>query len=90
MSGLKDDVMSHIALNGPAIARANWLHQAIEWLRQARVAASLPYQNVEDLSDQQLRDIGARRTDIAQAMDREQRRLGLLGTGWPDRSAIRK
>ncbi|TGV81050.1 hypothetical protein EN801_033540, partial [Mesorhizobium sp. M00.F.Ca.ET.158.01.1.1] len=53
-----------------------------DWLRQARVAINLAHQDVEDLSDRQLRDIGAARKDIAKAMDRETGRLGLLDIGW--------
>ena len=73
--------MSHIALNS-APARPAWLAATLDWLRQARVAVSLPHQDVEDLSDRQLRDVGARRKDIARAMDREMGRLGLLDIGW--------
>ena len=46
--------MSHIALNS-APARPAWLAATLDWLRQARVAVSLPHQNVEDLTDRQLR-----------------------------------
>ncbi|TPM04406.1 hypothetical protein [Mesorhizobium sp. B2-3-10] len=74
--------MSHIALRPVYIARPDWLSAARTWLRQARVAVNLPHQNVEDLSDRQLRDIGAGRRDIARAMDRETGRLGLLDIGW--------
>ncbi|MBZ9679440.1 hypothetical protein LB524_20280 [Mesorhizobium sp. ESP6-5] len=74
--------MSHIALRPAYIARPDWLSAARTWLRQARVAVNLPHQNVEDLSDRQLRDIGAGRRDIARAMDRETGRLGLLDIGW--------
>ncbi|MBZ9975831.1 hypothetical protein [Mesorhizobium sp. BR-1-1-10] len=74
--------MSHIALRPAYIARPDWLSAARTWLRQARVAANLPHQNVEDLSDRQLRDIGAGRRDIARAVDRETGRLGLLDIGW--------
>ncbi|RWE77486.1 MAG: hypothetical protein EOS63_19460 [Mesorhizobium sp.] len=65
-----------------------WLRSARDWLRQARVASRLPQDSVEDLSDSQLRDIGAERRDISKAMDRELRDIGLLGTGWqqPKRS----
>ncbi|TPI34190.1 hypothetical protein FJ414_20000 [Mesorhizobium sp. B3-1-6] len=59
-----------------------WLRSARDWLRQARVAARLPHESVEDLSSSQLRDIGAGRRDVAKAMDRELREIGLLGTGW--------
>ncbi|MBZ9863522.1 MULTISPECIES: hypothetical protein [unclassified Mesorhizobium] len=59
-----------------------WLRSARDWLRQARVAVWLPHESVEDLSDGQLRDIGAGRRDIAKTMDRELREIGLLGTGW--------
>lgn len=68
--------MSHIALHPAYIARPSWLSAVRDWLRQARVAVNLPHQNVEDLSDRQLRDIGAARKDIAKAMDRE-----LAGSG---------
>ncbi|MBZ9726235.1 hypothetical protein LB554_20035 [Mesorhizobium sp. CO1-1-11] len=74
--------MSHIALRPAYIARPDWLSAARTWLRQAKVAVNLPHQNVEDLSDRQLRDIGAGRRDIARAVDRETGRLGLLDIGW--------
>ena len=73
--------MSIIALNSPA-ARSNWLHAVTDWLRQARVAIKLPRQDVEDLSDRQLRDISAQRKDVTRAVDRELGRLGLLDVGW--------
>ncbi|MBZ9867827.1 hypothetical protein LB515_20845 [Mesorhizobium sp. CA15] len=61
---------------------ALWLRSARDWLRQARVAARLSHDPIEDLSDSQLRDIGAGRRDVAKTMDRELREIGLLGTGW--------
>jgi hypothetical protein len=70
---------SHTALN---TAIAAWLRAAIDWLRQAQVAARLPNESVEELSDDLLRDIGAERRDVARAVDRELREIGLLGTGW--------
>ncbi|MER9964302.1 hypothetical protein NKJ72_25780 [Mesorhizobium sp. M0045] len=73
--------MSDIALRS-VILRATWLRAMLDWFRYARIAANLPYENVEDLSDRQLRDIGGERKDIARAMDRELGRLGLLDTGW--------
>jgi len=59
-----------------------WLRAAIDWLRQARVAARIAHESVEDLTDSQLRDIGAERRDVTKVMDRELRLIGLLGTGW--------
>ncbi|MER9654479.1 hypothetical protein NKJ26_13300 [Mesorhizobium sp. M0152] len=81
--------MSHIALNSVHV-RPAWLTATLDWLRHARVAARLPHQNVEDLSDRQLRDVGAARKDIARAMDREMGRIGLLDIGWqqPDRKGM--
>ncbi|TIO08047.1 hypothetical protein [Mesorhizobium sp.] len=77
--------MSHIVLKSPA-TRPIWLRAAIEWFRYAKIAVNLPqelpHENVEDLSDRQLRDIGAERKDVARAMDRELGRLGLLDIGW--------
>jgi hypothetical protein len=79
--------MSHIVLR-PAAAQPVWLRAVFHWLRHARIAVSLshvpslPYENVEDLSDRQLRDIGAERKDVARAMDRDLGRLGLLDIGW--------
>ncbi|WP_214474540.1 hypothetical protein [Mesorhizobium sp. dw_380] len=69
---------SHTSRSGMAV----WLRAAIDWLRQARAALRLPHESLEGLSDSQLRDIGAERRDVAQAMDRELREIGLLGTGW--------
>lgn len=82
MSGRTEIIMSHIALHPAYAARPSWLSAVRDWLRQTRVAVNLPHQNVEDLSDRQLRDIGAARTDISRAMDRETGRLGLLDIGW--------
>ncbi|MEI8697843.1 hypothetical protein [Mesorhizobium sp. ISC15] len=79
--------MSHIALKSPA-AGPTWLRAAVEWFHHARIAINLsqepglPRENVEDLSDRQLRDIGAERKDVARAMDQELGRLGLLDIGW--------
>ncbi|TJV02431.1 MAG: hypothetical protein E5Y02_29105 [Mesorhizobium sp.] len=74
--------MSHTAFHPAYAARPARLAAIRAWLRQARVAINLPHQNVENLSDRQLRDIGAGRKDIARAMDREMGRLGLLDIGW--------
>ena len=76
--------MSNIALRAP---RPSWISAALDWLRHARVAIrvahqDITHQDVEDLSDRQLRDIGGERKDVARAMDRELGRLGLLDTGW--------
>ncbi|MER8525965.1 MULTISPECIES: hypothetical protein [unclassified Mesorhizobium] len=73
--------MSDIALRS-GILRPAWLRAMLDWLRHAKIAVNLPYENVEDLSDRQLRDIGGERKDIARAMDRELGRLGLLDIGW--------
>ena len=59
-----------------------WLRTTFDWLRQAHVAARLPLESVEDLSDDLLRDIGAERRDVAKAVDRQLSEIGLLGTGW--------
>ncbi len=73
--------MSIIVLNSPA-ARPARLNAVTDWLRQARVAINLPRLDVEDLSDRQLCDIGAKRKDVTRAVDRELGRLGLLDIGW--------
>lgn len=73
--------MSIITFNSPA-PRSTWFVAVTDWLRQARVAIKLPRQDVEELSDRQLRDIGAQRKDVTQAVDRELGRLGLLDIGW--------
>ncbi|GLS39829.1 hypothetical protein GCM10010869_54260 [Mesorhizobium tianshanense] len=77
--------MSHIVLKSPATGPI-WLRAAIEWFHHAKIALhlphELPHENVEDLSDRQLRDIGAERKDVARATDRELGRLGLLDIGW--------
>lgn len=72
---------SHTALESRS-GIAVWLRAAIDWLRQARVAAHLRHESLEDLSASQLRDIGAEHHHVAKAMDRELREIGLLGTGW--------
>ncbi|RWB53363.1 MAG: hypothetical protein E5W38_27560 [Mesorhizobium sp.] len=72
---------SHTALKSRSSV-ALWLRSALDWLRQARVAARLPNESIEDLSDDLLRDIGAERRDVARAVDRELGRIGLLDTGW--------
>ncbi|MDX8446384.1 hypothetical protein [Mesorhizobium captivum] len=66
----------------PRSGAALWLRAAIDWLRQARVATRLPNESIENLSDSQLRDIGAERRDVTKAMDRELGRIGLLDSGW--------
>ncbi|MBZ9675384.1 hypothetical protein LB513_06495 [Mesorhizobium sp. ES1-1] len=73
--------MAYIAFSSNH-ATPNRLTMIADWLRHARVAAKLPLPDVEDLSDQQLRDIGARRSDVTRAMDSESGRLGLLALGW--------
>ncbi|MER9432438.1 hypothetical protein NKL07_07375 [Mesorhizobium sp. C280B] len=73
--------MSDIALRSVTL-RSAWLRAMLDWLRHAKIAVNLPYENVEDLADRQLRDIGGERKDIARAMDRELGRLGLLDIGW--------
>lgn len=79
--------MSHIVLR-PATASPVWLRAVLDWLRHAKIAVNLPHdpslpnENVEDLSDRQLRDIGAERKDVARATDMELGRLGLLDIGW--------
>ncbi|WP_254020599.1 hypothetical protein, partial [Mesorhizobium escarrei] len=73
--------MSHIVIT-PPITRPAWLHATLDWFRHAKVAVNIPQENVEDLPDRQLRDIGAERKDVARAMDRELGRLGLLDIGW--------
>jgi len=77
--------MTEIALKSHTALKSSlpqWLRATIDWLRQANVAARLPLESVDDLSDHGLRDIGGERRDIAKAMDRELREIGLLGTGW--------
>jgi hypothetical protein len=73
--------MSHIVLS-PVTIRPAWLRAVSDWFRHAKMAVNLPPENVDDLSDRQLRDIGAERKDVARAMDRELGRLGLLDIGW--------
>ena len=76
--------MSHIALEFPA--RPAWLAEVLDWMRHARVAATLEHADIADLADRDLRDIGAVRKDVARAMDREKDRLCLLDVGWPTRT----
>ncbi|PBB29140.1 hypothetical protein EOA60_20475 [Mesorhizobium sp. M1A.F.Ca.IN.020.06.1.1] len=79
--------MTEIVLKSHAARKSDsgitlWLRSAFDWLRQARVAARLSDESVEDLSDCQLRDIGVERRDVAKAMNRELGRIGLLDAGW--------
>lgn len=62
--------------------RPSRIQPVFDWLRQARVAASLPLQNAEALSDSYLRDIGLRREDVARKVTEAPQRLGLLDLGW--------
>ncbi|TSE13782.1 hypothetical protein C1D09_002780 [Mesorhizobium intechi] len=80
--------MTDIALKSRTTLKSSlpqWLRATFDWLRQANVAARLPLESVDDLSDRELRDIGGERRDIAKAMDHELREIGLLGTGWRKR-----
>ncbi|TPK60940.1 hypothetical protein FJ546_17940 [Mesorhizobium sp. B2-4-19] len=80
--------MTDIALKSRTTLKSSlprWLRATFDWLHQANVAARLPLEPVDDLSDRELRDIGGERRDIARAMDRELREIGLLGTGWQKR-----
>jgi uncharacterized protein YjiS (DUF1127 family) len=80
--------MSEIVLKSHSTLKStvpHWLRAIFDWLRQANVAARLPLESVDDLSDRQLRDIGGERRDVGKAMDRELREIGLLGTGWQQR-----
>ncbi len=85
--------MSHIVLKSRTTGPI-WLRAAIEWFRHAKIALNLPHElpckNIEDLSDRQLRDIGAERKDVARATDRELGRLGLLDIGWQRVRGVRQ
>jgi uncharacterized protein YjiS (DUF1127 family) len=77
--------MTDIALKSHTALKSSlpqWLRATFDWLHQANVAARLPLASVDDLTDRELRDIGGERRDIAKAMDRELREIGLLSTGW--------
>ena len=73
--------MSVIVLKSQPL-RPSRIQPVLDWLRQARVAASLPLQNAEALSDSYLRDNGLRREDVARPVAEEPQRLGLLDLGW--------
>ncbi len=62
--------------------RPSRIQPVLDWLRQARIAASLPLQNAEALSDAYLRDLGLRREDVARTVTEAPQRLGLLDLGW--------
>lgn len=62
--------------------RPSRIQPVLDWLRQARIAASLPLQNAEALSDAYLRDVGLRREDVARTVTEAPQRLGLLDLGW--------
>ncbi|HEV2506560.1 MAG TPA: hypothetical protein VGV39_26035 [Mesorhizobium sp.] len=73
--------MSTIVLKSQQL-RPSRIQPVLDWLRQARVAASLPLQNAEALSDSYLRDVGLRREDVARTVTEAPQRLGLLDLGW--------
>ena len=73
--------MSAIVLKSQPL-RPSRIQPVLDWLRQARIAASLPLQNAEALSDSYLRDIGLRREDVARTVSQAPQRLGLLDLGW--------
>ena len=62
--------------------RPSRIQPVLDWVRQARIAASLPLQNAEALSDAYLRDVGLRREDVARTVTEAPQRLGLLDLGW--------
>lgn len=64
------------------LPRPSRIQPVFDWLRQACVAASLPLQNAEALSDSYLRDVGLRREDVARTVTEAPQRLGLLDLGW--------
>ena len=49
----------------------DWLADIRQWLRHARAAIRRPHQEMEDLSERDLRDIAARHTDIGRLIDRD-------------------
>ncbi|CAM5427086.1 hypothetical protein ACHMW4_14445 [Mesorhizobium sp. UC22_110] len=73
--------MSAIVLKSQPL-RPSRIQPVLDWLRQARVAASLPLQNAEALSDSHLRDVGLRPEDVARTVTEAPQRLGLLDLGW--------
>lgn len=58
------------------------LRPLFDWLRQMRVALSLPAQDTDCLTEHYRRDTGIARKDIAKAVDADLGRLGLLDIGW--------
>jgi uncharacterized protein YjiS (DUF1127 family) len=70
-----------IAVNETATVRSGRLRLILDWLRHAKVASSV-VQSMNGLSDRDLADIGAKRPDIARAVNHEVHRLRLLDLGW--------
>ncbi len=73
--------MSDFALRtAPASGRA--LRSLFDWLRQARVAASLADRPAPSRDAALLRDVGLTADQIGLKVDRSNAEIGLLGLGW--------
>ena len=62
-------VLPHRGFAGSGLR--NWFAEARIWLRHMKRAADPQHQDLNDLSDRELRDISARQTDIGRLLDRE-------------------
>jgi hypothetical protein len=73
--------MSDFALR-TAPAGPHGLRSLVDWLRQARVAASLADHSTKSPEAAFLADVGLNADQIGRAVDRGNAEIGLLGLGW--------
>ncbi len=63
-------------------SRGNGLQSVLDWLRQARTAATLAAPSVASTEAAFLADVGLSADQIGRAVDRGNSEIGLLGLGW--------
>lgn len=74
--------MSTVVLKSETSAPSSQFHSVLDWLRQVKVALSLPAPAALHLPDRYLDDINVSRRDVAGEIERGVERLGLLDLGW--------
>ena len=82
--------MSDFALK-PVVPHHSVLRIVIDWLKQAKVAASLPGLETMSPPDPLVSDLGLDGKDILRKVDRGAVEIGLLSLGWqPPRTSPRR